>query len=90
MLRSDDEGTLVEAHRLKSRSKRKPVVCTINSDGEDEFILDTNANTKPKLLPKPAHKRPSAKDAPFHRAQAKRRPEVHSNHTDEGDNFYSM
>jgi hypothetical protein len=79
----DDDDTLVEAPRLKGQSKRKPVIVTINSDGEDESIpVNGAANANPSLLPKSTYRRSSAKDAPLNRAKAKGRTEAQS---DEGD-----
>ncbi|KAJ8592363.1 hypothetical protein M405DRAFT_879976 [Rhizopogon salebrosus TDB-379] len=72
----DDDDTLVEAPRLKGQSKRKPVIVTINSDGEDESIpVNGAANANPSLLKSP-YRRSSAKDAPLNRAKAKGRTEA--------------
>ncbi|OAX37720.1 hypothetical protein K503DRAFT_771212 [Rhizopogon vinicolor AM-OR11-026] len=73
---SDDEGTLVEAPRLKAQSRRKPVMVTINSDNEDNVISDDKiANAEPPLTMKSGYKS-STKAAPLNRAQAKQRTEV--------------
>ncbi|OJA20550.1 hypothetical protein AZE42_07070 [Rhizopogon vesiculosus] len=73
---SDDEGTLVEAPRLKAQSRRKPVMVTINSDDEDDAIPDDKiANAEPPLTLKSGYKR-STKAAPLNRVQAKQRTEV--------------
>lgn len=86
--RSDDEGTLVEAPRLKTHSKRKPVIVTIESDDEDAPMPDNKpATTEPSAIPKSALKRLSTKDAPINRAQAKQRTENRKEHSDEGDVF---
>ncbi|KAG1807158.1 uncharacterized protein BJ212DRAFT_1388268 [Suillus subaureus] len=82
--RSDDEGTLVEAPRPKTHSKRKPVIVTIESDDEDAHMPDNKpATAEPSVIPKSAHKQPSAKEAPLNRAQAKRRTENRKEHSDE-------
>ncbi|KAG1866083.1 hypothetical protein F4604DRAFT_1780703 [Suillus subluteus] len=86
--RSDDEGTLVEAPRPKTHSKRKPVIVTIESDDEDAPTPDNKpAIAEPSAIPRTAHKRPSAKDAPLNRAQAKQRTENRKEDPDEGDAF---
>lgn len=82
--RSDDEGTLVETPRPKTHSKRKPVIVTIESDDEDVPMPDNKpATAEPDAIPKSAHKRPSAKDAPLNRVQAKQRTENRKEHSDE-------
>ncbi|KAG2151115.1 uncharacterized protein EDB93DRAFT_322106 [Suillus bovinus] len=84
--RSDDEGTLVEAPRLKTHSKRKPIIVTIDPDDEDAPMPDNKpAASEPRAIPKSAHKRPSAKDAPLNRAQAKRRTDIRKEHSDEAE-----
>lgn len=81
---SDDEGTLVEAPRPKTNSKRKPVVVTIESDNEDAPMPDSKpATAVPFTIPKSAHKRPTAKDAPLNRVPAKQRTENRKEHSDE-------
>lgn len=88
--RSDDEGTLVEAPRPKTHSKRKPVVVTIEPDDEDTPMPDNKpAAAEPWAVPKSAHKRPSAKDAPLNRAQAKQRTEIRKEHSDEAELIYA-
>jgi hypothetical protein len=83
---SDDEGTLVEAPRPKTHSKRKPVIVTIESDDEDAPIPENKpATAEHSTIPKSAHKRPSAKDAPLNRAQAKQRTENRKEHSDEAE-----
>ncbi|KAG1732685.1 uncharacterized protein EDB91DRAFT_1302096 [Suillus paluster] len=70
---SDDEGTLVEAPRPKARSKRKPVIVTIESDDESVPMPDNQtANAEPSAIPKSAYKRPSTKDAPLNHVLAKK------------------
>lgn len=55
--RSDDEGTLVEAPRPKTHSKRKPVIVTIESDYEDAPMPGNKpATAKPSAIPKSAPK----------------------------------
>lgn len=84
--RSDDEGTLVEAPRLKTHSKRKPVIVTIESDNEDAPMPDNRLTiAEPSAIPKSTHKRLSAKDAPLNRAQAKQRTENRKEHSDEAE-----
>ncbi|KAG1753040.1 hypothetical protein EDD22DRAFT_914323 [Suillus occidentalis] len=84
--RSDDEGTLVEAPRLKTHSKRKPVIVTIESDDEDALMPDNRPTiAEPSAIPKSAHKRPSAKHAPLNRAQAKQRTENRQERSDEAE-----
>lgn len=84
--RSDDEGTLVEAPRPKTHSKRKPVIVTIESDDEDAPMSDNkSATAEPSAIPKTAHKRPSAKDAPLNRAPTKQRAENRKEHPDEAE-----
>ncbi|KAG1791116.1 uncharacterized protein HD556DRAFT_1387710 [Suillus plorans] len=88
--RSDDEGTLVEAPRPKTHSKRKPVVVTIEPDDEGTPMPDNKpAAAEPWAVPKSAHKRLSAKDAPLNRAQAKQRTEIRKEHSDEAELIYA-
>ncbi|KAG2117186.1 uncharacterized protein F5147DRAFT_811524 [Suillus discolor] len=88
--RSDDEGTLVEAPRPKTHSKRKPVIVTIEPDDEDAPVPDNKpAAAEPWAVPKSAHKRPSAKDAPLNRAQAKQRTGIRKEHLDEAEPTYA-
>lgn len=81
-LQSDDEGTLVEAPRPKTTSKRKPVVVTIESDDEDTPD-NKPATAVPSAISKSARKRPSAKDAPLNQVQAKQRTEHRKEHSAE-------